>query len=258
MTDKELDDMLDQWTAPPVPPAWRKRAKERLAPAPRRVNWRRSLVAAGALAAAAFFLVVIQATPQTRTPPVPWSVDSEFIRYADDGTATVEMYSTSYESNGNEVLLSRSIPGNLFETELARATDASLPSLYAFHLHITSLLRPALAAEMERARRSRPPGVQFLTGCDVDTGCLMLEHFSLAAATPGEGCLAGDVVGRATMLNHAVEAVRQRWTEHGRMTVWTAPDLACFALKVTHEEERPDGTFRLVSARRALRVTLNP
>jgi hypothetical protein len=42
------------------------------------------------------------------------------------------------------------------------------------------------------------------------------------------------------------------------MTLWTAPDLGCFALRITIEERRPDGTFRLVSAKQALKVTLNP
>ena len=48
------------------------------------------------------------------------------------------------------------------------------------------------------------------------------------------------------------------WAEHGRMTLWLAPDLGCFALKVTYEEQRPDGTFHLVNAKQGLKVTLNP
>ena len=36
------------------------------------------------------------------------------------------------------------------------------------------------------------------------------------------------------------------------------PDLGCFALRITIEEQRLDGTFRPVSDKQALRVTLNP
>jgi hypothetical protein len=42
-----------------------------------------------------------------------------------------------------------------------------------------------------------------------------------------------------------------------RLTLWMAPDLGCFALRITTEERRPD-TFRLVSRKQALKVTLNP
>ena len=42
------------------------------------------------------------------------------------------------------------------------------------------------------------------------------------------------------------------------MTLWMAPDLGCFALRLTREERRPDGTFRLVLKKQATKVTLNP
>ena len=40
--------------------------------------------------------------------------------------------------------------------------------------------------------------------------------------------------------------------------MWMAPDLGCFALRITSEALRPDGTFRLVKTKQALRVTMNP
>jgi hypothetical protein len=60
------------------------------------------------------------------------------------------------------------------------------------------------------------------------------------------------------ILNYPTEAVRERWTEHGRQTLWMAPELGCFALKITKEEERPDGTFHLAFAKQALKVNVNP
>jgi hypothetical protein len=43
-----------------------------------------------------------------------------------------------------------------------------------------------------------------------------------------------------------------------RMTLWMAPDLGCFALRITIEERGADGTFRLVLRKQAQKVTLNP
>lgn len=113
---------------------------------------------------------------------------------------------------------------------------------------------------MERMRRARPPDFSFLTGCEPGSGCLILEHYGFAKVATGadHSCVDRPLAGRATILNHPTEAVRERWTEHGRMTLWLAPDLGCFALKVTYEEQRPDGSFHLVSAKQALKVTLNP
>jgi hypothetical protein len=253
MTDSELDEILDKWTAPPAPPSLRERVRAGFPARPQwTFRWRKSLVAAVALAAAAFFLIATQASPQP-VAPIPWTVDSEFVRYADDGSSSIEMFSTSYESNSNEILLSRSMPGNIFKTALARAVDVVIP----IHNRLGRLMvDPKLLEQHDRAV-SR--GISFITGCDSYT-CLALNHFGYARAPAGagNGCIAGEIVDRATILNYPTEAVRERWTEHGRMTIWTAPALGCFALKVTQEEERPDGTFHLVAAKHALKVTINP
>jgi hypothetical protein len=113
-----------------------------------------------------------------------------------------------------------------------------------------------MVERINQARQSRAPGVSFIAGCE--EGCLVLEHYGFAKTADGDGCIAGTIVGRETILNYPTAAVRQRRTEHGRMTVWMAPGLGCFALKVTNEEQRADGTFHLVSARQALKVALNP
>ncbi len=71
-------------------------------------------------------------------------------------------------------------------------------------------------------------------------------------------CIDGPIVDRETILNYPTAAVRRRWTEHGRTTLWMASDLDRFALRVTYEEQRPDGTFRIARAKHALRVNVNP
>jgi hypothetical protein len=260
MNDSELDEILNQWSAPSAPPSMRRHLQAGFATLPpRKRRWRNSLVAAGVFASAAFFLLVTQAFPQ-RPVRTPWSVDSEFVRYADDGSTSIEMYSTSYESNGAEILLSRSMPGNPFKTVLMEGVDAALPAVSRLHLRLLGLLRPGMVERMERMKQSRPPVLSFLTGCEPGSGCLILDHFGYlkTAAGTGGSCVDKPVVDRATILDHPTEAIQDRWTEQGRMTLWMAPDLDCFALRVTYEEQLPDGTFHLVSAKQALKVALNP
>lgn len=251
MTDNELDEILDRWTAPTVPPSMRARVRAGFPARPRRLwRWRKSLFAAAILAAGAFFLIATQASPQPPVP-VPWTVDSEFLRYADDGSSSIEMDSTSWESNGSEILLSRSVPGNPLKTALLRAGDVMMP----IHVGIMRQFMVNRRALEEAQRASLHLG--FITGCDPNT-CLLLEHTGFAKDPAGAGCTDQAIVERATILNYPTEAVRERWTEHGRMTLWMAPALGCFALKITLEAERPDGTFHLVSAKQALKVNVNP
>jgi hypothetical protein len=250
MTDTELDEILNQWSAPPAPRSLRDRVRAGFPGRPRRTfRLRKGFIAAAVLAAAAILLIATQASPQP-VAPIPWTVDSEFIRYADDGSSSIAMYSTSYQSGTSEILVSRSIPEKPFNTALARVADVLMP----IHNRVMRrfMVDPKL---LEQVQRAYPHTVGFITGCDSSV-CLVLDHFGYPKAATG--CIDAPIVDRATILNYPTEAVRERWTEHGRMTIWMAPALGCFALKVTQEGERPDGTFRLVAAKQALKVTINP
>jgi hypothetical protein len=273
MNDTELDELLDTSSAPPAPASLRENVRAGFAAGLKRntspsvLHWitafvpgaRKRLLAAAVLGVGAFLLIVTQAFPQMfglGAPPVkiPYTVDSEFVRYADDGSSTVDMYSTSYGLNGHEILLSRSFPGNPFGTVIGRTADATLPLLSRL---ISRLTIPA--EELERVRQHSPHTIGAVTGCD-DWTCLLLEHyfFQRVAAGIGAGCLDGAVVGRETILSYPTAAVQLALGDQRRMTWWTAPDLGCFALRIMIEEKRPDGTFRLVSKKQALKVTLNP
>jgi hypothetical protein len=80
---------------------------------------------------------------------------------------------------------------------------------------------------------------------------------SRAAALMQTGCVDGDLVGRETILNYPTVKVEIHLKDRQKATAWRAPDLACFALRTTAEVPRPDGTFRLVMKREALKVTVN-
>jgi hypothetical protein len=68
----------------------------------------------------------------------------------------------------------------------------------------------------------------------------------------------GSTVGSETILNYPTTAVELREWDRSKTTLWMAPELGCFALRITSEAQRPDGSFHLVTAKQALRVTLNP
>lgn len=269
MNDTELDEMLDRWTVPPVPTSLRESVRAGFAtslpPAalPReRVGWsvRKTLFAAAVAGVGAFLLMVGQALSQMPPPEkIPYTVDSEFVRYGDDGSRTVEMYSTSYVGqHGEEIVLSRSIPGHPLETALGRTLDAALPVWQRM------ILPYALSSkDMETYRKMRQSGFQqivIFAGCS-DWSCLTTQHWGFRRAPAGgdNACLEGPVVARETILSYPTEAVERPLWNRGRITLWMAKDLGCFALRVTTEEgPRSDGNFQLLQTRQALKVSLNP
>ncbi len=153
---------------------------------------------------------------------IPYAAESVFMKYKDDGSATVESYTTSYQQDGKEIVLSEFIPGHPFQTGIRRALDT-----FGF---VTSQVIQRLG------RRSEQP----------KTG----------AATPVKNdCSAGSgrSIGRETILNYPTIVV-QRDMGRQRMTLWVAPDLGCFAMKLAIEERRPDGNFRLRLEKKTLNV----
>ena len=207
------------------------------------------LAAVTLLAGAVLLVVVSVALPQTHsTVSPPWTVDSEFIRYEEDGSSSIEMYTTSYFVDGDETLLSWALPGSPFKTAVGRVFEAIGPLFVSAE---------RLKSE-ERIKRSHLR-TGFVTRCNL--GCLAINHaYFSKAERQWTGCAPGTVVGREQILGHPTEALQlwEPWAGQRRVTMWTAPDLACFALRITYEEQRPDGGFRLVSEKRALRMNLKP
>jgi hypothetical protein len=153
---------------------------------------------------------------------IPYTVDSVFVRHATDGSSTVDIYSTSYNHNGNEIRLSSSVPGHPFASAIRSTLDVAQFVL----LHQTALFHVD-AEEAERAA---------------------------AAVRVNNGCEDGPVVGREMILNYSTVAVQFTSTTD-RITLWMSPDLGCFPLKMTYDERRPGGTFRQIIDRHALKVT---
>jgi len=259
MNDTELDDLLDSWTVPPPPPSLRESVHAGFAAGRERTRGRgprtrKRRFAAAILCAAALLLVIAQARPSAPVR-LPYIVDSEFVRYANDGSSSIDMYTKSYELNGAEILKSRSIPGAPFETMLGRSLDMSLPIWSRLMARLT-----VDAPTLERVRQAAHRSVGAITGCAAS--CLVLEHYGFARAPAGTerdaACLDGAIVDHETILNYPTIGVRPRMGGSIRMTWWVSPELGCFALRISTEEKQPDGTWRLVHEKWALRVNLNP
>lgn len=260
MNDTELDELLNTWSAPPAPASLRQSVQAGFAAnlerktSPGVLHWiaafapspRKRLVAGAVLAMVTLLLVVTLALPQTHrlvSPPVriPYIVDSDVVQYADDGTSVVEEHRGSYNDNGREVGLYAVYPSFLNAIRHALMTAGSVVGrpLLPF------IVSPELLKKFESAAR-------------VSAGSEHGYALGSADALIKAGCICGPVVGHETILGHPTVAVQPNLGSHQRVTFWMAPDLGCFALRITIEEQRPDGTFRLVTRKQALKVTLNP
>jgi hypothetical protein len=244
MNDTELDQLLNTWDAPPVPASLRAGVLVGFHSRPERRKFRGLRVLISAAGIACFLLGVTLALPQTLklispTVRAPYIVDSDIVRYGFDGTPSVELSLGSYNNDGSEVVV--------YEVahSLLPAIKLGLQAIGPVVGRLT-LLFVVSGEQAERAKLIARVSAGF-------------EGYWLggAATLIHSGCVNGPVVGHETILNHQTIAVRQ-FNDRQRMTLWMAPDLGCFALRLTREERRSDGTFRLVLKKQATKVTTNP
>jgi hypothetical protein len=244
MNDTELDQLLNTWDAPPVPASLRAGVRVGFHSRPERRKFRGLRVLISAAGIACFLLGVTLALPQTLklispTVRAPYIVDSDIVHYGFDGTPSVELSLGSYNNDGSEVVV--------YEVahSLLPAIKLGLQAIGPVVGRLT-LLFVVSREQAERAKLIARVSAGF-------------EGYWLggAATLIHSGCVNGPVVGHETILNHQTIAVRQ-FNDRQRMTLWMAPDLGCFALRLTREERRSDGTFRLVLKKQATKVTTNP
>lgn len=272
MNDTELDELLDQWTLPGPSPELREGARAKFgavqlvtvaADAPRRwrfsllVGVRRALLAAAIVVVGLFLFSVAQALSQTPPPGrIPYTVESEYLLYEDDAPPRIAMVTTSYTGqDGAETILSRSIPDSQFDTLIGRKLDALLPVWQRMVL-------PFVVSPKELEAYRKKTGFQevvVVPGC-ADRNCLIITHWGVPRGVGGTGtraCMEGKVVGVETILGHPTTAVQTNSRPY-RLTMWLAPDLGCFALRINSERTRPDGSFHVWQTKQAVKVTMNP
>jgi hypothetical protein len=262
MNDRELDELLDKWSAPETPKSLRAGVRAgfdaRRGRRPMRW-WGKGLIAAAAVVV--LFVLVPKAAPQKGQLGMllearhPYSVLSEFVRYGRDGSSRIEMYSTEYnDQEGQEHLLGRRILDNPVHDTVARIVDAATDATGPLRTYLLRL-SPVNAELMDK--RAAVPAV--ITEC-VGRACISFAHYALGSAgRPGTGCVDGAAAERETILDYATVTTQLPLDGNGmRRTVWMAPALSCFAMRVETEKEQADGSFRLVSAKQAIKVRLNP
>jgi hypothetical protein len=234
MNDTELDEMLNQWDVQDANPSIREKVRVRFraerAQRTNRSGLRRIAIclrgsgkglAAGVVAAGVFLLIVILTFPETlksSQPPfrIPWFVEYDAVRYGNGGLPKSSEGILSFSRNGKEVILSES------DSSIMNAVRAGL-------------LRVAPAFFI-------PPESS--------------EDAAHLRALIRNDCATGRVIAHETILKHLTTVVQNTSPDHTRTTQWLAPDLECFALRLTSEERKSDGTFRLVLRKQASKIIL--
>ena len=135
MNDQELDEMLNQWNAPAAPPSLRENLRagfreriSRAIPIILRPRFPRLRFAFALAVLAAVLLLATAAFPQVgrmlSSEPIPYSVDSEFVMFPMDREPRAYLTATTYSRNGQEVVLTWSMPDHPFATPIHRVVGA--------------------------------------------------------------------------------------------------------------------------------------
>ncbi|MEO8595190.1 MAG: hypothetical protein ABI759_17855 [Candidatus Solibacter sp.] len=247
MNDRELDEMLDQWKTPPMSDSLRATVQAGFDAAhhrPVRTGRLRRIfhavsatrirrLALATVGAAALVFAIIQLSPRTvrmASPPafrIPFYVEFDLETYRGAGPPR-HISMTSFPYAGHEITMSSGLLKHSFINRLHGIARSIRTQLV---LAVPSLVLP------KGTPMQKPAWFDgFVRG-----GCTERRN----------------VVGRETVAGHETTVI-QDGSPQNRITVWLAPDLDCFALKMTMEVREPDGTYRLESRKEAVAVTMNP
>jgi len=246
MNDTELTEMLDQWKAPAMRASLREDLLAGFASSERANRsglLRRILAAASgirpgrvaiaAMGAAALVFGVIQVSPRTVSMAspgfrIPFYVEFTFASYSDNGAVPHPSRITAFPYAGHEINMSVIQPGGWLPNAVREIAGSIRTRLV--------LAMPSLVLPKE------PP----------------MAEPAWFAGFVRSGCSEGrTVVGQEIIAGHETTIVQSEWPK-GRIKVWMAPELECFALKLTNEVRQPDGSFRFLVRKEAVRVTMNP
>ena len=267
MNDTELDELLDTWKTPPPPAGLRTRLQDAVAREsevprlPKRKffgGWK--MLLASAAGAILVFLLVNPAISQKVSPP-PYTVDSEVIVHPGDATGCIDfgkmglekifgcwpyarpmhMLMSSYNAAGSEVVLSWSDPGEPLEAWLWSAKLAMFSALDKIH----GVLSPSNGEEDEHAVFHSSSDEKWTIG----------EKDALLNSGCRPASRSGAVIGDESVLGYPTIIGRIDYHKT-RLTLWMAPQLSCFALRATIQRQQPDGSWALVSEKKALKITV--
>jgi hypothetical protein len=269
MNDMELDELLNTWKAPQPREAMREsvragiEAQRRQPRRQRLIRWRWLATAAAVLVVA---VLVVNPTAFSRKASVPFIVESEIRHYSGDvgeaapgsdvrrpavppGSAEPFLAGilTSYNEAGSEVIISASLPNRPLKSLLGKTFLTFLDAADT----LKRLFMPFPDEEAEAFAVVYASNLFY----PLDVG-RREELLSSGCQTSHDGA---KVVGQEVILNYPVTSVQQ--PQRGGMemaTLWMAPDLSCFALRLTIHAKQPDGTWKLLIEKQAVKVTKNP
>lgn len=239
MNDTELDEILDRWEAPPMRESLRddvRREFVRTSRHPERFALTRTIakrIAIVTTCAAGLLFAIVQVAPRTIRGAsaeyhIPFYVQYVFERYARDGSREYQSVRTAFPYAGTEINMS--------------VVDSHSALLDPFRRIGASVRTQIILAMPSLILPKQPP----------------MQEPEWFAGYVRSGCSERrTVIGHETIAGHETTLVEST-TPGGRMRFWLAPDLACFALKMTTESKEQDGTYRLESLKKTVRVTMTP
>jgi hypothetical protein len=227
----------------------------------RRWRW---LVAGTSMASMILLLANTSAFSLKLSPP-PYTVDSEIRHYLNENikveniedvarvsnvkriVVSPALTLTSYNEAGNELIRSASFPNQALKSVLGKILLVFWDAADMFE-QVFMLSSDEDADAFAVVDPSAPRNVLVVGSREalMSSGC----QTSHAGAK---------VIGEGVILNYHVTVVQQPLGAGMQMvTLWMAPKLSCFALRATIHAKQPDGTWKLISEKQAVKVTVNP
>lgn len=240
MNDLELDELLDRWQAPPMRESLRDDLRvayaTHAAPRPPRRGFhlpklRLGRLVAATVGAAAILFTLVQLAPRTVALAfsefrIPYYVVYDYERLDAKGSTPPRSRFTAFPYGGIDINMS--------------VVDLYGTPLDAFRELAASIRNRMVLAAPSIVLPKHPPMTEPAWHVEyVKSGC---------STRP-------TVIGHETIAGYHTVIVQNAFAAH-RFTYWFAPELGCAALKHTFEQAQPDGTYKMVSRKEAVKVTI--
>jgi hypothetical protein len=266
MNDTELDELLDVWKAPSASESLRANLQAEISAQqrrpPRKLFTRRRV---WATAAVLIFAILIVNPDAFSEKVITYTVDSEIVltRGPEMEGLPDRVLMTSYNYAGAEVLQSWSYPGYPLETARLKARMVAGRAVKRLAWPFEKVAKYYYIFKYDLATPDwKPDRVPDDAYAGVypdgpDTPLLVGRRADLTSSGCGTHHGGATVMGKDVVLNYST-TVLQQWHRGGvrKLTLWMAPELSCFALRATIHEQQTDGSWKLISEKKALKVTL--
>jgi len=263
MTDTDLDDLLNAWLAPSPDESLRERLQAGIAVRrPRPVRRLLTPLRLWAMAATVI-LVVLIVNPDAFSKKVStYTVDSEVtLHRGPEGVGLPQrVLMTSYNDAGTEVLRAWSFPDQPVETALLKTRMLANDTRERLARPFEKIAKYYYIVKYGLATPPEDPDDAYAIVYPnrPDTPLLIGKRAALVSSDCRTIHGGAEVIGHDVVMNYATTILQQRNGGARKLTLWMAPELSCFALRATIHEMQPDGSWKLVSEKKALKVNVNP